>query len=53
MHAPRQGSSRAIHCREHLPCRIPHIEDELPAVGVELERVDLHTKSGWQQARVQ
>ena len=41
-----------IRCREHLPCRIPHVEDELSAVGVELERVDLHAKSGWQQARV-
>ena len=42
---------QAIRCREHLPCSIPHVEDELSAVGVELERVDLHAKGGWQQAR--
>ena len=41
-----------IRSREHLPCRIPDVEDELSTVGVELERVDLHAKGGWQQARV-
>ena len=43
---------QAIRCSEHLPCRVPHVEDELSAVGVELERVNLHAKGGWQQARV-
>ena len=48
----RLSAAEAIRCREHLPCSIPHVEDELSAVGVELERVDLHAKGGWQQARV-
>ena len=47
----RLSAAEAIRCREHLPCSIPHVEDELSAVGVELERVDLHAKGGWQQAR--
>ena len=47
----RLSAAEAIRSREHLPCSIPHVEDELSAVGVELERVDLHAKGGWQQAR--